>query len=366
MIDRRLVKYLCLLVCLWLPPAANALTVTFINPSVQDNSFWGRVVSIARAASHDLNIQLKVLNANSNRQKQFELIKHICESGDKPDFLIFSPWFGNAKRTFELLNTAQIPFVTLERTLREPEQIIVGYPGENYPYWLGEIYHDNIHAGQLLAKTLISKAIDKGNGKENISIIGIGGTPNGESRNRIKGLLNEAKQHEFANVIQTSDANWLKQQSYDVILNMAKRHNHIDIIWAASDDMALGAAQAMADLAHSSVTIGGIDWTSNAISAIKSGKLDASVGGHIMQGAWALIQIFDHQNNMPIFKKGDQPAIYKLSVIESNNIEDYMILAGQPDWHQVDFFKLTRSYSKIRHVPAFSIKAVMSQLNTSP
>lgn len=343
-----------------------AIDVTLVNPALEGNKFWDRVTAVSYAAAKDLNINLTVVYANGNRRSQYEKIKEICESRKKPDFLIISPWFGNAKMTFEMINNANIPFITMERTLRKAERLIVGHPMTNYPYWLGEIYHDNTYAGYLLGTSLIEQAIKASPPDKTIRIIGIGGTPNGESRNRINGLIDAANQYDNVNVIHVLDANWFAEESKKVVYKLASRYNSFDVIWAASDDMAHGAAEAVSSnktkLTINNTTIGGIDWTIEAIRSIKSGYLNASVGGHIMQGAWALIQIFDHMNGKEVFMKGDQPPIYNLSLINKGNIDQFSVIAEQPDWGRVNFFSLTRT-GNADSSQLFSVQAVIEQIN---
>lgn len=349
------------------PNNTHALNVTIVNPSSIGNSFWDRVINISRAAASDLDITLDVVYANDNRRAQYEVIKEICLKKNKPDFLIISPWFGNAKKTFEFINQAKIPFITLERTLRVPERAIVGNPQENYPYWLGEIYHDNIYAGELLAHSLIKKQIKKFPLSKKINVIAIGGSPNGESRNRIQGLKNAVEQYKKVNLIHVIDANWVKAESHNAVKKLLTRYNSFDIIWTASDSMALGAIEAVLDKATTlqieNTTIGGIDWTIDAISSIKSGTLDASVGGHILQGAWALVEIFNHHNEIRAFIGGDRPAPYRLELITSENIGKFSVISNSPDWEKVDFYSFTQKEMGKSSAQLFNIKAVIEQLS---
>ena len=101
-------KPILLVILLLLPINVFAVNVTIVNPAPQGNSFWDRVINITKAAASDLNMNLDVVYANGNRRNQFNLIKQICNDKIKPDFLIISPWFGNAKKTFEMINQSKI------------------------------------------------------------------------------------------------------------------------------------------------------------------------------------------------------------------------------------------------------------------
>lgn len=343
-----------------------ATDVTLVIPVPAGNSFWDRVAAISHAAAKDLDIKLKIVHGDGNRRSHYEKIESICKGNSKPDFLIISPWFGNAKKTFETINSARIPFITMERTLREAERLIVAHPQVYYQHWIGEVYHDNVHAGELLATSLIENSIESSPPDKAIKIIGIGGTPDGESHGRVNGLIEAAGMYDNVEVIHVLNANYSRQESTSIVSKLLTKYEEFDVIWAASDDMAHGAAKAVSSnktqLRLDNTNIGGIDWTIEAIRSIKSGHLDASVGGHIMQGAWALIQIFDHNNGKQVFVKGDQPATYKLALINKDNIDQFSVIAEQPDWDKVDFLSLTRT-ANVDPSLLFNVQAVIKQLN---
>jgi len=136
----------------------DALSIIYVNPSVPGNPFWDRVSKVAIAAARDLNIDLEIVYGKDNRNLQFQTIDNLAKRDVKPDYLVISPWFGNSEDSFNAINNAKIPFITVERTLLDKEQKEVGLPQEKYKYWLGEIFHDNIYSGELLARELVRQA----------------------------------------------------------------------------------------------------------------------------------------------------------------------------------------------------------------
>jgi len=336
-----------------------------VNPSIPGTPFWDRVTAIAYAAANDLNIELSVVYGRDNRIFNHKTIEQLAKLEQKPDFVILMPYGGNAKVSFDVLEQAKIPFITMERTLHYDEQVIVGYPQENYRYWLGEVYHDNTHAGELLADTLFTRANSLFK-KDTLTAIGISGSFSGESEQRVGGLIKSVSHHPKVNLLQVVPGGWSRERSRDIIHQLTSRYGEIDIAWAASDGMALGVLDSTLSL-HSPIAnkiiTGGIDWTSEAVEKIKSGHMTASVGGHIMQAAWALVKVYDFHAGHPVFSKGDGAPSYNLEVITADNIDAYYFLAQQVEWSMVDFKKFSLSHppKKTKHYFEFSL--VVEQIN---
>ena len=356
-------KYVYFLALILFQIQAFAIEVTFINPSVPGTPFWDRVTAIAKAAAEDLDINLTVVYGKDNRVFNLQAIQAVASRNTKPDYLIFMPYDGNAELSFSTLENAKIPFITLERTLLPEEQKLIELPQEKYRYWLGEIFHDNTVAGELLADTLIAAASKENNGI--LKVAGLAGSFSGESTQRTLGLENSIDKHENIELLQVAPAIWSRERSRYIIHQMAARFGNIDIAWAASDGMALGVLDSLKsgyEELNPNMKIGGIDWTVEAIEKVKSTELVATVGGHIFQGAWGLIKIYDHHHDKNVFIKGMDQKTYDLQVIEQDNIDTFYLLAEKVAWHKVDFNLFTLTTTK-REQYNFDIALIMNMLH---
>lgn len=357
-------KFVCFILFLCFANYCQAIKVTFINPSIPGTPFWDRVTAAAVAAAEDLSIELTVLYGRDNRIFNLETITQAVNAQDKPDYLIFMTYDGNSEQTYALVEAAKIPFITIERTLQSKEQALVSLPQLKYKYWLGEIFHDNILAGKLLSDSLIAEA-KLLYGDKPLNVVGISGSFSGESNERTLGLEKSIAEHINAKLLQIVPAIWSRERSRHIIHQLSSRFGHIDIAWTASDGMALGVLDSI-ESGHGTINpkmlIGGIDWTVEAINKIKSGELTASVGGHLMQTAWALVKIFDHHHGYNVFVKGANEKTYDLEVINKHNIMRYFILARKVNWQQVDFKRFTLKESQQEHYQ-FSFDSMLSELN---
>lgn len=356
-------KYICLVLLLSFSLKVSSIEVTFINPSVPGTPFWDRVTAIAKAAAKDLNINLTIIYGKDNRIFNLEAIQLVASQDKKPEYLIFMPYDGNSEVSFSTLENAQIPFITIERTLLKDEQAFISLPQVKYKYWLGEIFHDNEYAGELLADSLISAAMSRYD--KPLSVVGISGSFSGESNQRTAGLMKSIEKHKHVGLKQVVPAIWSRERSRTIIHQLSSRFGHIDIAWAASDGMALGILDSLAS-GYSDINpdmkVGGIDWTIEAIKKVKSKELVATVGGHIFQTAWALVKIFDHHNKKNVFIKASNNKTFDLEVIDANNINDFYILANKVDWNAIDFKRFSLTVTD-KDSYDFNVKILMDSLN---
>lgn len=359
-------KLILLIIFLLCPFSVSAIHITFVNPSLPGTAFWDRVTYAFLDVANDLNINVDVIYGKDNRLYNHQTIADLVKRPIKPDYVIFMPYSGNAKATYDLLEQSHIPFVTLERTLPLDEQLTLGLPQQQYKYWLGEVFHDNQQAGELLANVLISAATDlNARPNEILSVVGIFGIFGGESEHRTDGLKKSILQHSNTRLLQAAPAFWMRDKSEAVFIQLLQRYGDIDIAWAASDDMALGILKAaQAKDIDKKLMIGGIDWTIEAINEVRNGHLTASVGGHFMQAAWALIKIFDHHHNKEKFIRGANQPTYELTAITQKNIKNYTFLTKKIDWNKVDFKQYSLVFNH-QNKHDFSIKSFVNLFNVT-
>jgi len=354
--------------CLFLTFPAYCLEVVFIDPTIDNSPFWQQVRLVATSAAKNLDIELKIYSSGGHRLWQKQAINQIINQQNKPDYIIFLPFDGTVVDSFTKLEQAKIPFITLERPVFSDVQNTLGQPRGKFKFWLGEIYHDNKKAGQLLAKALFKASTNyiKPSNK-NLNVIGISGGYSGQSNERNAGLIAELEQHsnDFS-LAQIVNAHWQRKLAAEKFDGLLKRYNKTSIVWTAADVMALGVvdvAEQRGKTINKDLFIGGFDWAGEALQAIKNNVYTASVGGHFMQVAWALVKIYDHANNKPAFNIGGNAPSYELQLIDRNNIDDYLILLNSPDWNKVDFRQYTLSHQDYLTGYQFNLSKVIAKLN---
>lgn len=340
-------------------PQKGQLQVLMISPSYEADPFFHQVDVLANYAATSLGFELTLLHGDGNRLLQKKILQDYLKKR-KPDYLILQVYPGTGQDLFDYLHQQQIPTITLEHILLDTEQQRVGRPGEKYPYWIGEIYHDNQQAGQLLMQQLLRQCQPTSDSGLN-EVIGINGAYGFESDQRAAGATAAVKANPQFKLQQIVNANWLQDVAASQTLQLLRRYPQSRVIWSASDWMALGVIEALRSqqLQPADFCIGGFDWIPPVIDKIRDGELTASVGGHFLMAAWAMVAIYDHQQGkLPLALLSNKPA-FALELLTRQNLQYYQPLLQLESWQQLDFRQFSFSANPGQQQYPFSLQRAL-------
>lgn len=133
------------------------------------------------------------------------------------------------------------------------------------------VYNDH-RLGAEVTKILAEKL----GGKGTVVIIeGVKGSAT--SDNRTAGALETLKAYPDMKVLAIQAANYQRLQALQVMENLIQQFPEIDGIIAASDNMALGALEAMESAGRDAPQVVGMDGTVDGVNAVSDGRMLASV-----------------------------------------------------------------------------------------
>ncbi len=335
-------------------------SVIFISPGYKDDIFFYRMESFMRAAADDLGISLEILYGRRNYVTTYNVVRQLLSRKQLPDYLILINENDMGRMILPGLSGRGIRIILINEGIPERDRTFFGRPGEKYPDWFAQFLPDDLQAGRLLADELIRKRVEQGHRK--INIAGLSGTAKATSSDlRVKGLYKTALLYPEVNVLQVVPAFWDIDRASKVTRGLLSRYDHLDIIWAASDGMALGAARAMREAGKrpgKDILTGGIDWTDFSFSMVKKGTFTATVGGHFMDGGWAMVMIYDDFNGY----KGPFPEKSSFALINRENINRFASFFHCNKWDKIDFRHFSMTLNPKLHHYDFSFKAVMKEL----
>ena len=335
------------------------MNVSFLNPADDSDAFFGSMVTFMRRAAADLGIELEVVDCHRDHQKMRGRARDLIERRAPPEYLLLINEQGLAVEMLPPATARGIKVLLLNEGLMVPDRQTLGNPGERYPGWLGELVPDDRRAGYLLANSLFAEARrgPRRNRDGKIVVCALGGSFTSSSLLRINGLrlaVAEAGDVALAEVV---PANWEIDRARAETAKLLERHADTAAVWSASDHMALGAAEAIAAAgrrAGAEVALGGIDWAPFAFGKIRDGTFNATVGGHFLDGAWALVLLHDHHHSPGL---GPSQEKSQLALVTRQNVDTYEGIFTRPK--AIDFGR----FSKVRNPAvtsyAFSIDAVL-------
>jgi len=233
------------------------------------NPYWTAMADAINETAKAKNIKAIVYQTESDRDAEGEL--NICQTAiqRKPKVLVMQAI--NASIGIECFKQATsagiiVADVDAHLTVDEAEKA-----GIHLAYTVGS---DNFLIGQEAAK-FVGGIVGKTDPKIFI-LEGSAGSITSQKRvdgfsTRIKSMMPSAK------IVASISAEWDRLKAINTTADILQRQPDIDIIYAANDMMALGAAEAVHNANKTSIKIIGVDGTADARKAVLDGRLTATV-----------------------------------------------------------------------------------------
>jgi ribose transport system substrate-binding protein len=249
------------------PAKEQVLTVAFV-PKALNSPFWAAMESAAAREAEEQRVHLVSLAADreTDVERQYQIIENLIQQG--VDAILLAPAGSKELVTaIRKANDAGIPVLLLDTRIDEAAAESVG--AEVLTYIGSDNFEGGAVAGRYLAATL--------GGSGEVAIIeGISGHETADQRRL--GFLEAITEYPGIRVVASQTANWERALAYDVAQNLLQAHPELDAIFAANDEMALGALEA-ADAAQrlETVSVIGFDAIPDALDNIRTGRLLGSV-----------------------------------------------------------------------------------------
>ena len=241
-----------------------------------------QIALLMKTLSNEYFISMRQGAEEAAKQQNIDLIVQVAEKEDsteqlvglvenmiakKVDAIIVTPNDSIAFiPAFQKAEKAGIPIIDLDVRL---DAEAAKKAGLKFNY----VGVDNFNGGYLEAKNLA----DAIGGKGNVAILeGIPGVDNGEQRKG--GALKAFAEYPEIKIVASQTANWETEQALNVTTNILTANPDIKAVFAANDNMAIGAVTAVenAGLAGK-VLVSGYDGIPLAIEYVKQGKMQNTI-----------------------------------------------------------------------------------------
>jgi ABC-type sugar transport system substrate-binding protein len=217
---------------------------------------------------------------------------------------------------------------------RQPGVTPDQYTGKEYVGYVGT---DDIGGGTTEATILYQAG-----GRKWVAMTGSQG--NSVAEDRLAAGVKFAQAHPDVQLLRTQYGNEARDAGQKTVENFlsALPGPGFDTIYSFNDEGALGAVQALQNAnALSKVKVGAIDGTTDAVQAVKDGKLLVTVGGGYACGAFALTELYDYLNG---HKPKSRNVLIPLLAVTSQNVDAYQsqVLNGMSSY---DFKAVSTTYN---------------------
>lgn len=237
---------------------ANAIAKETIALTIStlDNPFFVTLKEGAEKKAKELGYELVVLDSQNDPAKELANVEDVAVRGAK--VLLINPTDSDAVgNAVAIANKKNIPVITLDR-------------GANKGVIVSHIASDNVAGGKMAGDFIAEKV---GKKAPVIQLEGIAGTS--AARERGEGFKQAAASNEF-NLLASQPADFDRTKGLNVMENLLASHGSAKAVFAQNDEMALGALRAI-KAAGKEILVVGFDGTDDAVKAVQSGKLAATI-----------------------------------------------------------------------------------------
>ncbi len=246
---------------------ADTLTIAFV-PKALNSPFWAEMEAAAELEARALGVRLVSLAAEreTDVERQYQIIENLIQQ--RVDAVLLSP--SGSKELVPAIrkaNDAGIPVLILDTRIDDAAAKAGSVRTLTY------IGSDNFEGGAVAGRYLAAEL----GGEGEVAIIeGIAGHETADQRRL--GFESGIGAFPGVRLVASQTANWERARAYTVAENLLQAHPNLVGIFAANDEMALGALEAVAAAGRlDRISIIGFDAIPDAVTNIRSGRLLGSV-----------------------------------------------------------------------------------------
>lgn len=228
-----------------------------LSISTLNNPFFVSMRSGAQQAAKSQGVKLLVSDAQNDSATQQDDVQNFVTQ--QVDAILVNPVDPKAiVPAIQAANQANIPVLCLDR----------GASGGKVETLIAS---NNVKGGEIAGQEML-KLVGSG------SIAQLEGIPGTDpARDRGQGFQQAINGQSTVKLVASQTANFDRAQGLNVTENILQANPDIKGIFAQNDEMALGAVRALGSHAGSDVKVVGFDGIEDALKAIQSGKMNATV-----------------------------------------------------------------------------------------
>ncbi len=226
-----------------------------LSVSTQNNPFFVTLVEGAKAAADENGVQLVVVDAGDDSAKQVSDIEDLIAKN--VSVLIVNPVDSDT------VSSVVQDAVNKGVKVISADRVVNGVDIDC------QIASDNVLGAELATQYIVDQV---GEGAKVAELQGTSGAS--AAIDRGKGFHNIADVS--LEVVASQTADFDRTKGMTVMENMLQANGDIKAVFAANDEMALGAMEAIA-ASRKNILVVGFDATDDAISSIKDGKMGATI-----------------------------------------------------------------------------------------
>lgn len=240
----------------------------------QTNPYEASWLTGGDAFAKSVGLTQQRLTYDGESAKQQEQIRQVLAGGDVRCTVLNVLPNGDSDTT-PIVKQAQAAGAYLVTQWNKPADL----KPADYDRWVAHITYDGKDAGRQIAEAMFEEMGGKGGV---IALQGILDTA--AAKERFAGLQEALTKSTAITLLDEQTAEFDRTKALNITKTLLTKHgDKIKGVWAANDDMALGALQALEAAGREDVAVVGIDAVPDAVRAISTGRMTATVSS---DGPW--------------------------------------------------------------------------------
>lgn len=342
----------------------------------RDAPFWNMFTNFMQEAANDLGIELQLYNGENNHLKMVREVEQALKGSDKPDVILFSNFKYTAVKIISMAEEAKVAAFLVNSPLSPKGAAKMGAPRANYRFWIGEMFPDEEGAGIMLANMLIdeAKTQHKVHTDGKVHMLGFNGPlASGSAITRLAALKKVVKQRTDVELLQIVNIpEWDEKDAQRRLPGLMKRYPQATVAWSGSARLTMGI---LAGIQQLNLTPGqdlfteciGFDFSHEIFPRIQAGEVVAASGGHFIEGAWALILVYDYLHGVD-FAEQSVSLLTPMGIVTKDNAGIYLRnLTDEKltpeNLTRIDFTQYSKALNPEIQEYQFSLDSVLSQLS---
>ncbi len=259
-----------------------------------DAQFWNQYVAFMQEGADVYGIELIVLNADNSPDDMASNIEDLVARG--VDGIIHVPYWNTGIKVLSEAGAAGIPVILTDVYIEDIQP-----QDELFPNYLAFVGPSDEAAGYAMANALFTEM--RARGME--MVVGVvDGTPGTSvAIDRRKGFDRALAENPDVTLAGAVTGNFVRDESQTAFESLYQGNPEIRGVWAANGGTATGVMAALVNAGKvpgEDVLVVGMDLNPENVDAVEDGSLLFDIGGHWLQGGFALVMMRDYLNGFEI------------------------------------------------------------------
>jgi len=271
------------------------LNIGFIVPTL-DAQFWNNYKSFVEEGAEQLGCDVTFVNADNNADTNNKHIEDLVSMG--VDGLVFVPYWASGRKAVTDTNLAGIPVMSADCFIDGIE------PQDEFDNYIAFVGPNDEDSGYQMANALFESITPAADGKKYVGVIQ--GTPGTTvAINREKGFDRALAENADVEVVGRVNGNFVRDESQQAMEDLYQAHPEMQGVWCANGGTATGAMTAIKNAGKEpgkDVMVVAMDLNPENVDAVANGELLFDIGGHWLQGGFALVMMYDYLNGYEVPK----------------------------------------------------------------